>query len=165
MRRALITRSSSIDSVTFMCTSYVHTGYVSNEIDPRGVRWSPYPPSSPCNPAHGSNGENAPYDCDRTEPTPYIRGSNPLTLAHQGHPSAGLASGKACARCGRTTTNYLTSVPFASSILEGVYRDREISLLADRCLFVTWQWIALLQISLRISSIDLALYLPLPQHH
>jgi hypothetical protein len=42
------------------------------------------------------NSECALYLCDGKEPTLYMRGSNPQTLAHQGRPDAGFAPGEAC---------------------------------------------------------------------
>jgi len=58
--------------------------------------------------------ECALYNCDRTEHTLFLWGSNPLTLAHQGHHGARFTPGWACARFDEKrlpTTSDQVSVP------------------------------------------------------
>src|SRR5580698_9960617 len=94
------------------------------------------------------NSECALYLCDCTEPTLYIRGSNPQTLAHQDHPDAGFAPGGACARFDKTTTNYFTPVRFANSVPGVECPTRGTVWRVDRPAFATAKSRRLLQTSL-----------------
>src|ERR1700678_1019200 len=100
------------------------------------------------------NSEYALYLCDCTEPPLYIRGSNPQTLAHQGHPDAGSASGEACARFDKTTTNYFTPVQFANSVPVAECPAPGTVLRVDLPAFVAGKSRRLPQTSLQTSNID-----------
>jgi hypothetical protein len=100
------------------------------------------------------NSECALYLCDGEEPTLCMRGSNPQTLAHQGHPDAGFAPGEARARFDKTTTNYFTPVRSANSVPRAGCPTRGTVWRADLPAFVIGKSRQSLQTSLPTWNID-----------